>query len=111
MIGSFGVAEFGSTEFLKARKSLVKLIALLGDNSNHGGTIISSGQDGTFLVNGIEVAVAGALHSCPIEGHGVTEISPVIVKSYDNGKLILTKGAIAGCGAKILPSGRNVYVE
>jgi len=57
------------------------------------------------------VAVAGALHSCPIEGHGITSILPVTIKSYDNGKLILTKGATAGCGAKILPSGRNVYVE
>ena len=110
MLGSFGSVEFGSTEFI-IKKFLGKLISLLGDSSNHGGIIISSGQDGTFLVNGIEVAVAGALHDCPVEGHGITSISSVIVKSYDNGKLILTKGAIASCGAKILPSGRNVYVE
>jgi uncharacterized Zn-binding protein involved in type VI secretion len=111
MIGSFGTSEFGSTEFLKARKSLVKLIALLGDDSNHGGSIISSGHDGTFLVNGIEVAVDGALHSCPIEGHNITSISPITVRSYVNGKLILTKGAKAGCGAKILPGAHKVFVE
>jgi len=111
MIGSLGASEFGSTEFLKARKSLVKLIALLGDNSNHGGTIISSGQDGTFLVNGIPVAVAESQHDCPLKDHGVTEIFPITIKSYCNGKLILTKGAISGCGAKILPVNRGIYVE
>ena len=34
-------------------------IALLGDSSNHGGTVVSHNQDGRFKVNGIEVAVEG----------------------------------------------------
>lgn len=89
----------------------MKKIALLGDGSDHGGTITSSNQDGTLSAKGIEVALEGAQHSCPIDGHGVTSITAITVKSYHNGKLILTQGAIAGCGALISPVDRGVYVE
>jgi uncharacterized Zn-binding protein involved in type VI secretion len=88
---------------------MAKLIALLGDSSSHGGTIITSNQDGTFDVGGTEVAVNGALHSCP--SHGVTSITAITIKSFQNGKLILTTGAIAGCGAIIQPPDRGVIVE
>lgn len=88
-----------------------KKIALLGDTSNHGGIITTHNQDGTYLVNGIAVAVNGALHSCPIEDHGITSITAITVKSYCNSKLILTQEAVAGCGAKLTPIDRNVYVE
>lgn len=88
-----------------------KKVVLVGDSSNHGGVVITSNQDGTLKVGGSEVAVEGAQHSCPIEGHGTTSISAVTNKSYQNGKLILTEGAVAGCGAVISPSDRKVYVE
>jgi len=90
---------------------MAKRVACIGDGSDHGGTIVSSGQDGTFTVGGIVVAVEGATHSCPITGHGVTAISAITTKSLGNGKLILTKNAVAGCGAKIIPPDRSVYVE
>ncbi len=90
---------------------MAKPIALKGDFSDHGGSIITSNQDGTFTVGGVEVAVNGAMHSCPITGHSVTPITAVTTKSFHNGKLILTKDAVAGCGAKITPSDRKVYVE
>lgn len=86
-----------------------KLIAVVGDASDHGGTIITSNQDGSLTVNGIEVAVEGAQHDCPI--HGTTSVSAVTIKTYHNGKLILTDGAIAECGAIIAPVNRNVFVE
>lgn len=89
----------------------MKRIALLGDSSDHGGSIISSGQDNSFLVGGIAVAVEGAQHSCPINGHGVTSITAITVRSYYNSKLVLTVNAIAGCGAKITPIDRDVYIE
>ena len=88
-----------------------KLIACVGDVSNHGGTIISSNQDGTFLVAGSVVAVDQARHSCPVSGHGITLITAVTKKSYHNGKLILTSDAKAGCGAIIAPSNRKTFVE
>jgi len=110
MLGSFGTSLFGSTEFLSTG-NLGRKIACVGDGSDHGGSIINSNQDGTFIVAGIDVAVEGAQHSCPIEGHGITPITAVVIKSYHNGKLILTQGARAGCGARIIPSDRKVYVE
>jgi len=88
-----------------------KNVALVGDGSDHGGVITTSNQDGTFKVGGVAVAVEGAQHSCPIEHHGVTSITAVTTKSYHNGKLILTDGAAAGCGAKITPPDRKVYAE
>lgn len=90
---------------------MAKRVALLGDGSSHGGTIITSNQDGKFKVNGVEVAVEGAQHSCPLPGHGGTSVTAVTVKSYCNGKLILTDGAIANCGAILIPEDRKVYVE
>ena len=92
--------------------NLGKAISVVGDGSSHGGTIISSNQDGTFVVDGGKiVAVEGAMHQCPIEGHGTTAITAVTIKSYHNGKLIITTGAIAGCGAIIQSPDRKIYVE
>lgn len=111
MIGSFGASQFGSTQFARGAPSIGKSVALLGDLSTHGGSIISTNQDGTFNVGGIAVAVNGALHLCPITGHGSTPITAITVKSFHNGKLIATRGAIAGCGALIAPPDRKVYIE
>jgi uncharacterized Zn-binding protein involved in type VI secretion len=90
---------------------MAKKIALKGDSSSHGGSIITSNQDGSFDVGGTEVAVNGAQHSCPLDGHGTTSITAITTKSKCNGKLILTENAVAGCGALITPPDRNVYVE
>lgn len=86
-------------------------IACLGDPSTHGGSIITSNADGTMKAAGTVVSVHGASHSCPIPGHGVTSISAITTKSKHNGKLILTEGAVAGCGAVIIPPNRKVHVE
>jgi len=86
-------------------------IACLGDSSDHGGTLISTNQDGKFPVGGIQVCANGCSHSCPIPGHGVTSVTAVTTKSYVNGKLIITENAVAGCGAKIIPPDRKCYVE
>lgn len=83
-------------------------VACKGDGSSHGGSAITSGQDGTVKVGGSEVAVDGALHSCPIDGHGTTSITAITTKSNVNGKLIVTQGAVAGCGTVIQPTDRKV---
>jgi len=88
-----------------------KRVCCLGDESNHGGTVISTETDETVIVGGVPVCADGAQHSCPISGHGVTPISPIAIKTYVNGKLVITEGAQAGCGAVIDPPDRKVYVE
>jgi len=107
---------------------MVKKIACIEDSSDHGGIIITSNQDGTFRIGPLGVFVIGnygagnyggvtipavenALHSCPIVGHGITPITAITIKSYHNSKLILTEGAVAGCGAKLTPIDRKVNIE
>ena len=88
-----------------------KKIACLGDASDHGGSVITTNADGTLKAGGAAVAVNGADHTCPIGGHGVTPITAITTKTYHNGKLILTEGAVAGCGAVLTPADRKVFVE
>jgi len=116
MYDSIGrVYESDSTNYLQdgVEEGLGHKIACIGDRSDHGGTIITHNQvDGKLTAMDELVAVEQALHSCPIPYHGVTPISPITVKSYHNGRLILTRGAIAGCGALIRPiKNRRTYVE
>jgi len=88
-----------------------KIIALLGDGSSHGGTLVSTNQDGRFKVASTVVCADQCNHSCPIIGHGTTAVTAITVKSYVNGKLIITYGATAGCGAVMQPPNRSVFVE
>jgi uncharacterized Zn-binding protein involved in type VI secretion len=74
-------------------------IARLNDRSSHGGYIATA--SGVTTANGIQVAVQGDSHSCPIPGHGTTSLSSIILDVDSNGKKILTVGAVAGCGAVI----------
>lgn len=89
----------------------MKRVVCLNDPSDHGGKIITTNNDGTLFVRNAPVAVQGAQHRCPIEDHGTTTVDAVITRSYHNNKLILTKGVVASCGAKILPPDRNVYIN
>ena len=114
MFGTFGSKQFGSSWYTPTggpTPGAGKVISLVGDSSSHGGVITNSGQDGTLLVGGVPVAVNGALHVCPLPYHGSTPITAITTKSFQNGKLILTHGAIAGCGATIISVGRPVFVE
>jgi uncharacterized Zn-binding protein involved in type VI secretion len=86
-------------------------IACLGDSSDHGGTLTNTNQDDRLKIAGIKVCAHGCSHSCPIPGHGTTSVSAIAAHSYVNGKLIITTDATAGCGAKMTPPDRKVYVE
>ena len=88
-----------------------KIVHVLGDPSNHGGITITTNQDGRYRLKGIVVCANGCLHSCPIPGHGVTAVAAVTTHSYVNGKLIITTGAVAGCGAVMIPPYRGHQVE
>lgn len=112
MFGTFGSKTFGTAWYIpSAPVGVGGNISLLGDPSSHGGIITASGQDGTLKVGGVVVAVNGALHTCGILPHGTTPIMATTIKSFHNGKLILTDGVIASCGAVILSPDRKVYVE
>ena len=86
-------------------------VVCLGDSSSHNGTVTSTDDDNSFFAAGVKIAVQGAQHNCPIPGHGNTAITAITTKSYYNGKLILTYGATAGCGAVIEPPDRKFYIE
>lgn len=105
----FGTYPFGGGG--SALEALGKKVACVGDSSDHGGTITTLNDDGTVVVDLTGIAVQGAQHSCPIALHGTTSITAVTIKSYINGKLILTQGTVAGCGARITPPDRKMYVE
>lgn len=85
--------------------------AIVGDTSSHGGLIVSSNQDGRLKAGGVQICANGCLHSCPIPFHGTTPVTAITLKSYVNGKLIVTTGAVAGCGAVIIGSALRTYVE
>lgn len=88
-----------------------KKIACVGDPASHPGVITVSGQSGMKRAMGSVIACQGAMFACLITGHGTTPITPITIKSMVEGKLIITEGATAGCGAIIAPIPRGVYVE
>lgn len=83
-------------------------IALVGDQSDHGGTIITG--DPTATVNGKPIARVGDLHACPqfysgIVPHGTTPIIPAgcpTARALINGQPNALNNDITGCGAKIM---------
>jgi len=77
-------------------------IARLGDGSSHGGSVISANQN-VKTADGILVAVQGALHSCPIPGHGVTAFGSGSPVTSAEGKGVVRVGVDAcGCGAVVV---------
>jgi len=88
-----------------------KKIACLGDPASHPGVINTSGQTGMNKAGGVVIAVQGATFACLTPGHGTTPIAPITTKSRIESKLIITEGAVAGCGAVIAPPPRKVLVE
>jgi uncharacterized Zn-binding protein involved in type VI secretion len=86
-------------------------VACLGDGSNHGGTLVTSNQDGKYKVAGLVVCADQCQHSCPVAGHGTTVVTAATRKTRVNGRLVITTNATAACGAVIQPPDRGVYIE
>jgi uncharacterized Zn-binding protein involved in type VI secretion len=85
-----------------------RIVACIGDGGTHSGSITISGQSGNKLyVGGLEVAADGAMFNC--DEHGLQGITPIISKTYRGGKLLITDGAVAQCGAVIKPPDRKFY--
>jgi uncharacterized Zn-binding protein involved in type VI secretion len=74
-------------------------VARLGDTSDHGGVIISSGSK--YRCDGILVARMGDSHSCPIPGHGITAITTASPKVKSEGQYVAAITSVTGCGAII----------
>jgi len=109
MLGRFGTSLLGASEFLRKLLHKARRVACVGDGATHPGEIITSNQDGSVLAKGDVIAVNGALFQCGIEDHGITPITPITKRSYINGKLIVTEGSSAGCGARMKPPNRGVF--
>ena len=88
-----------------------KNVTVLGDPSSHGGTVTVAGQSSVTATDKAIAIDGSAMHSCPIKGHGVTSITAITTKSYIAGKLIVTSGATAGCGAVINSPDRKIFIE
>jgi len=74
-------------------------VARLGDRSSHGGVIINGST--TVFADGIGATRQGHMHSCPIQGHGITALSSSSRTSVD-GLPRVRVGDVAGCGAVII---------
>jgi hypothetical protein len=85
-------------------------VARLGDVSNHGGTIISSGTLVRDSVDGKLVARKGDLHSCPIPRHGITPIITASPKVRSQGKNVAARTSVCGCGAAIVSASLTTSV-
>ena len=76
-------------------------VAVLGSTSSHGGSMISASGSKLQTSNG-NVCVSGDLHSCPIEGHGVTAVEVGLsTRVTVQGVGVVIEGSVAGCGAVI----------
>jgi len=110
---------------------MAKRIACVGDSSTHGGSIISSNQDGTLVIgaggsgstgSGGEGQYGTITYGSPAEGgggvvgevvavhgaqfncpiHGINNISAITTKTFHNGRLILTEDAIVDAPCQAL---------
>lgn len=83
-------------------------VARIGDGSDHGGVIVSSGNT---PVEGPKVARVGDLHSCPIPFHGVTPILTGSPRYTEGGQKVARSGSVCGCGAIIIGGATKTTCE
>jgi uncharacterized Zn-binding protein involved in type VI secretion len=81
-------------------------VGLANSTSDHGGTYTPT-TTRTF-VNGQLVLTVGALHHCPLEGHGTTEIIEGPGTTNVEGSAMARVGDAAGCGARITTGSLDV---
>lgn len=75
----------------------------LGDSSTHGGTVTSVSTVNT-KIEGALMARVGDLHTCPIPGHGITQIVNGAGPVMCEGGIVAVEGSVCGCGAVLIPS-------
>ncbi|WP_279047660.1 PAAR domain-containing protein [Cedecea davisae] len=81
---------------------MFKGFVLLGDNTTHGGEVISASS--TMIVNGKKVALIGDKISCPKEGHGINTIIEGSPDWISDGKAVVVDGCRCECGCQVISS-------
>lgn len=84
---------------------MVESVARLGDESSHGGTIISGASN--TLINGKPATRKGDLHSCPI--HGINSITTGSDSVFIEGSPAARVGDSCGCGAVIISGSPDTF--
>lgn len=79
-----------------------KGFVLIGDNTTHGGQVISASS--TMVVNGKKVALVGDKVSYPKEGHGINAIIEGLPEWTSNGKAVVVDGCHCECGCQMISS-------
>ena len=82
--------------------------ARLNEQSDHGGHIITASDNTT--ADGIQLARDQDLHSCPLEGHGITPVTATTKTVFVNSLAALRVNDRAGCGAAIIGGSPTVNV-
>ncbi len=83
-------------------------VSRIGDTSSHGGSIVTASSD--LNANGRKVARQGDMLNCGI--HGMKPITTVVTtKNHNGGKLLVTVGAVASCGAVITTGSPSVNAD
>ncbi|MDX6841608.1 PAAR domain-containing protein [Hafnia paralvei] len=80
----------------------MKPLIVLGDKTNHGGTVVTA--DAGFTQDGIAVAGHGDMVVCPILGHTPSTIIASGCGFTLNGKQAAHDGDQTSCGAKLIAS-------
>lgn len=79
-----------------------KKIILLGDNTSHGGTVITATS--SILIKGKKAAKVGDIVSCPKKGHGNNAIIEGAPDFSCNGTPIAVEGCHTECGCYLISS-------
>jgi uncharacterized Zn-binding protein involved in type VI secretion len=80
----------------------IRGVIRLGDDTDHGGKVITAST--TMTVLGKPVARIGDLVSCPIYNHGVNPIIEGESTMTDQGKSIALDGHRTACGCSLISS-------
>jgi uncharacterized Zn-binding protein involved in type VI secretion len=81
----------------------MKNVIRLGDPTTHGGRVITA-RAAHFTVHGIAVASVGDQCSCPIPGHGTTNIIEGNPCHTIDGIEVAYDGHKTSCGAQLIPT-------
>ena len=82
-----------------------KALVVLGDSTTHGGKVITASSK--IIVDGKNVAVVGDRVSCPIAGHGTSQIVEGMPQRTCGGRAVVVDGCQCQCGCRVLSSATN----
>jgi len=80
---------------------MIKKVIRVGDPTDHGGKVLSSGAP-QFTVDGIAVALKGDPCSCPKRGHDNCTIAEGDSEHTINGIPVAYEGHKTSCGAALV---------